>query len=1199
MNSIGRYEIDYEISRTKLAVTYLAHSNENSDQFVIKVLGSESLNDPTIRARYQREVQIIGMLEHPAIVPVIEFGEQEEHPYIVMPYMEGGNLGDILAQGALTLEETLAIVERISSALSAVHPLGIIHGNIKPSNILFDQNGVPFLSDFGMVKLAEASLEADAQALLGPPAYFSPEQAKNEAELDGRSDVYMLGVLVFEMLTGQLPYFSETPIGYAVQHLTIPAPNILEYKPDLPPACQSIIYRALARDVNKRFGSIEEFAEAFSNLAEIPKHSPDTFIGAGLPKRLKPVIISDLQAENKEKLQKAIAKRKSVAWSIIGTLSLILALLVSVYGLGQIGQGPLAMRIALGNQLIQTLILSPTETQTLAPTPSVTSSATSTPQPSFTSTAPEPTLTLVPFTPTIAFVASLTPPAPLVISVPELFTTTYQVKHLDTFFGIAGLYQIDLDHFLKSISHSSCADRPTVNVQLPIPGYPERNLTYSPAEIYAWNINYLVPKKMTCMESAKRVAFSGDGRMLAVIKGKSVFIWRVGDWVPLFELIHPAAVRAVDFSPDGAVLVTGSDDTFVHMWSLASGEEIIQPLYNHMGPVTTVAFSPDGIYFATGSSNGSLILWSESGALFAQTPKRDTILSLAFSPDNEFMLAAGYPGSVRVFLNSRLSSSFDLNVSGTPIALAFSPDGMLLASNHDVWQINERRLLYSMNPLGDGVSFSRDSQLLAAGNQFFRISNGASVYSFSQMDAIKRELPVVDVKFSPQANSIALATRMNVFILGLQEGIDATPEPYRSYMVQPGDTIYTLSNLFDVSLEALMRVNGFACTSPIFISQHVFVPDAPEDALVKTQSTSRVIDAKSAKSLKNFRSFNMICNLVISGLAFTSDSRYLVGGSSFWNLETGAIEFQANEVPRQLGGKPVDVLESPIMDLSPDNKIAAVRLGNKIEFWSVSTGKKIRDFVSMESFIATLAFSPDGKYLAAASQMTGSFSGVNEVRVWNADNGELVWANPGIAVNRLYFASDSKTLILQGVGTVRVWRIGDNKPLYSLQGIEKELEISPDHSYMAFVTCENNARINNRCITETAQVIQILTQKASYQFQGRTSEIQNLEFLPDGKALAGSSGNGVIIWNLSGEVLHNLFVTDSRDQITNLDFSPIAPLLFATDVRGRLRIWDLETDTLVHTIADAKIDEMKITPDGKMLVTISKGIISLWGIPEE
>ena len=273
---------------------------------------------PPFVPAYQREVQIIASLNHPAIVPVLEFGEHENQLYIVMPWMAGGSLDQRLADGPLSLDEALADPGTDCLRAGCCARAGHLHGDIKPSNILFDADGKAYLSDFGMVKLAEASLSPGSSVLLGPPAYSSPEQASGSEELDGRSDVYMLGILCFEMLAGQLPYLAETPLGYAIQHMTIPLPSLVALRPELPAACDAVLARAVDRKPSRRCSSASEFLQAFSNLDRPPRQQSEVLITASLPVRQKPVFqeeVQDIQVKGKRKSPPPL-EAVGVGWSL-------------------------------------------------------------------------------------------------------------------------------------------------------------------------------------------------------------------------------------------------------------------------------------------------------------------------------------------------------------------------------------------------------------------------------------------------------------------------------------------------------------------------------------------------------------------------------------------------------------------------------------------------------------------------------------------------------------------------------------------------------------------------------------------------------------------------------------------------------------------------------------------------------------------
>lgn len=288
---IGRYEIKEELGRGGMATVYRAYDPSFAREVAIKVLPREFLHDPQFRERFQREIKTIASLEHPAIVPVYDAGEDGGLPYFVMRYMPGGSLADWIRDGDFSLEDTARIIERIAQALAYAHRKGIIHRDIKPDNILFDDTDTPFISDFGVAKLVESAATLSGlkpvETPTGTPAYMSPEQAQGKA-VDGRSDVYGLGVMIYQMLTGRQPYSADSVIGMAFKHANEPVPEILKASPDLPDDMNGIIKTAMAKDRNNRYQSPLDLSHAlnlaaFGTEVSSPTRPLETRLDRGAP----------------------------------------------------------------------------------------------------------------------------------------------------------------------------------------------------------------------------------------------------------------------------------------------------------------------------------------------------------------------------------------------------------------------------------------------------------------------------------------------------------------------------------------------------------------------------------------------------------------------------------------------------------------------------------------------------------------------------------------------------------------------------------------------------------------------------------------------------------------------------------------------------------------------------------------------------
>jgi serine/threonine-protein kinase len=207
-------------------------------------------------------------MQHPNIMPILDFGEVDGLAYIVMPYIGSGTLQERLARGPLDPKEGSRIVAQLAAALDCAHQNGVIHRDVKPSNVLLDPMGNALLSDFSFAHQTDASQNLTGRLLVGTPAYMAPEQCRGDP-IDARSDQYALSVVLYQMVTGRLPFEGDTPMAVAMKHVNEPLPRPTLVNPNLPPEIEIVLVRGLAKDPNLRYGSVMELNAAFQQATEI------------------------------------------------------------------------------------------------------------------------------------------------------------------------------------------------------------------------------------------------------------------------------------------------------------------------------------------------------------------------------------------------------------------------------------------------------------------------------------------------------------------------------------------------------------------------------------------------------------------------------------------------------------------------------------------------------------------------------------------------------------------------------------------------------------------------------------------------------------------------------------------------------------------------------------------------------------------
>ena len=263
--AFGPYRILAPLGRGGMAAVYEAHEPSLDRRVALKVLPAEFLHDPAFADRFRQEARVAAKLEHPHIVPIHAYGIEGGRPWMAMRLVTGGSLAERVRRCALSPAETAAVLRDVAAALDYAHARGVVHRDVKPANVLLDEAGRAYLADFGIARMLEGSSVATATGLIqGTPSYMAPEQAMG-AKVDHLADVYALGVVAFECLTGRVPYTGTTPVAILMKHVQEPVPE--PTAAEVAPALTAVLRRCLAKAPADRWPTAGAFSAALGAAA--------------------------------------------------------------------------------------------------------------------------------------------------------------------------------------------------------------------------------------------------------------------------------------------------------------------------------------------------------------------------------------------------------------------------------------------------------------------------------------------------------------------------------------------------------------------------------------------------------------------------------------------------------------------------------------------------------------------------------------------------------------------------------------------------------------------------------------------------------------------------------------------------------------------------------------------------------------------
>ncbi|MGV9601333.1 protein kinase domain-containing protein [Streptosporangium sandarakinum] len=668
----GRYELLEPLGRGGMGVVYRARDQELERIVAVKVLPAQMLRDEDFRARFRREARAAAGLSHPNIAAVYDIGEDtdggEPVPYLVMELVEGGTLADLLRRTPPTPAEAGQIVAAVLEALEHSHERKIVHRDIKPANIMVHRAGDRVrvkVMDFGIAKLmSQTATRLTATGMrIGTPSYMSPEQADGRPA-DARSDLYSVGCVLYEMLTGRPPFTGDSPAVVLFQHLHKTPQPPSQLNPALALFWDQVLATALAKDPQQRHQDAAAMRQAIETgsaapTTQVPPTAPPPTFGP--PIRLDPPTLDETtspapspRAPGSPGLGERSASGSATDDHVAAVPRQVLTRRRLLAGLGAAG-------------LAATL---PTAYYAF------TQEDPSTKREDPSTKREDPATLLDP---------------PLSNHHAEVYSVAFSSDGKTLATGsrdrTARLWDVN-----SSIPTDSPLTGHTKGVNSVAFSPDSKTLATGSGDKTArlWDAATRTPigRPLTGhTKGVSSVAFSPDGKILATGSGdKTARLWDAATRAPIGRPLtgHTDEVLSVAFSPDGKTLATGSEDGTARLWNVNSSIQIGRPLTGHTKGVTSVAFSPDGKTLATGSEDGTTRLWNVATRAPIDRPliAYGQVFSVAFSPDGKTLATGSGDKTARLWdAATRAPIGRPLTGhTGEVFSVAFSPDGKTLAT---------------------------------------------------------------------------------------------------------------------------------------------------------------------------------------------------------------------------------------------------------------------------------------------------------------------------------------------------------------------------------------------------------------------------------------------------------------------------------------------------------------------------------------
>lgn len=663
--TISRYIIKELVGKGGMAQVYRAYDPQTQRDVAIKVIGVGREQDQVSRKRFELEAKIMASLSHPNIVPVLDYGYIDGKPYLVMEYIKGGSISDVVDK-QIPYDKAAWLLAPIAKALDYIHHQKIIHRDIKPGNILLSQTGTPLLSDFGIARLISPEETMDLTIKggtgIGTPQYMSPEQAMRK-EIDLRADIYSLGMVFYKLVTGSTAFHADTPYAVIMKQVFEAPKSACAYVPGLPKIVDEVLQKALAKKPEDRFQTMDEFARVLEDLA-----TKKLNFRLSHPQR-RPYVL--------------LLRYILSVLGLMGVLAASWLLYIRISKPSPIVFAP-TMKVSSSSMPTESAVNEFLKTKT-APAPTVPPTSV----PSLSPVRPIPTVTVM---------DSVTTGIPA--EAPSATPSSAWIANGTPYPNGNGRITSENARQLSILGERRGVPATSSQTDF-IPG---PDLFAYPVEdgVLLWNASLDKEQFVKPELEFGDFAVSSDGQKMAVVvTGDKVQIWDLNTG-SLANSFFTGKISRLTFSPNGSHLYTGSMDAIIRVWDLEDGK-LTDSLTGNTSSIKTLTFSWDNRLLVSGAESGTVSLWNIASG--EKTPfyrtALETVSCAAFSPDNKILAIGSQKGKV-ILIDPITNKTLHSIISDIGItSLSFSPDEKIVAlslknGQVQLWDVANNTLLVTL-----------------------------------------------------------------------------------------------------------------------------------------------------------------------------------------------------------------------------------------------------------------------------------------------------------------------------------------------------------------------------------------------------------------------------------------------------------------------------------------------------------------------